>query len=83
MAVAIVRDISCTRSAERFVLFSPFAAFVLIVLSNESIRLEMILIMSIYCKQNNTHKFLGVLGRRQFPLTQYVTENHESERHIL
>ena len=38
MAVAIVRDISCTRSAERFVLFSPFAPFVLIVLSNESIR---------------------------------------------
>ena len=45
-------------------------------------QLEMILVMSIYCKQNNTHKFLGVLGRRQFPLTQYVTENHESERHI-
>ena len=69
MAVAIVRDISCTRSAERFVLFSLFFPFVFTLLSKESIRYDT---NNFYiCKQNETDKLLGVLGRRKFPLNRW------------
>ena len=70
MAVAIFRDISCTRSAERFAGFVfPFDPFVLTVLSKESIRYDT---NNVYiCKQNETDKLLGVLGRRKFPLSRW------------
>ena len=69
MAVAIFRDISCTRSAERFVFVFPFDPFVLTVLSKESIRYDT---NNVYiCKQNETDKLLGVLGRRKFPLSRW------------
>ena len=69
MAVAIVRDISCTRSAERFVLFSLLILLFWLYWSKESIRYDT---NNVYiCKQNETDKLLGVLDRRKFPLSRW------------
>ena len=68
MAVAIVRDISCTRSAERFVLFSLFCSFCFDFII-KGIRYDT---NNVYiCKQNKTDRLLGVLGRRKFPLSRW------------
>ena len=48
--------------------FPFFVPFVLTLLSKESIRYDT---NNVYiCKQNETDKLLGVLGRRKFPLSR-------------
>ena len=49
--------------------FPFFVPFVLTLLSKESIRYDT---NNVYiCKQNETDKLLGVLGRRKFPLSRW------------
>ena len=49
--------------------FPLFGPFVLTLLSKESIKYDT---YNVYiCKQNETDKLLGVLGRRKFPLSRW------------